>query len=94
MWHLSYEDPDEEFTAPFHPPCFQIFAQALRYLRSGEIAGIADLKEVSKEVLYAAMKKCYADYERHLELDYGELGDANTEQYWDHCPGYEVCPIP
>lgn len=90
-----YSFPDEEFAAPFHPPCFQVFAQALRYLRSGRVAGIAESEEVSKELLYEAMKRSYGgNYEPHLELDYGELGDVNSEQYWDNVPGYEVCLFP
>ena len=87
--------PDEEFAAPFHPPCFQIFIQTLRYLRSGQVVGIADSEEISKEMLYEAMKRCYGeDYKPHLELDYGELRDVNTEQYWENVPGHEVCPFP
>jgi len=40
------------------------------------------------------MVKWYGgDYERHLELDYGELGNVNTEQYWGNYPGYELFPV-
>ena len=38
----SEHDPDETFVVPFHPPCFRVFAQALRYQLSREMIGIID----------------------------------------------------
>jgi len=83
------------FAAPFHQPCLQMFRQALRYLRTGQVAGVANI-DVSKELLLASMEKCHDEkkYQNCLQLDYGELNAAAREQYWYCERGYEVPQLP
>lgn len=82
----------DTFAAPFHPPCFQVFAQALKYQISGKIYGVADISNVSKEILWTAMSKLHEEYHHALSLDYSELEEDAREQYWGCTPGQEVSP--
>ncbi|KAH8687792.1 hypothetical protein BGZ60DRAFT_16482 [Tricladium varicosporioides] len=87
--YMTFE-PGDTFAAPFHPPCFQVFAQVLKYQRSGKIDGVADISSISKEILWTAMSKLHEEYEHVLSLDYGELEEDAREQYWGCTPGHEA----
>jgi hypothetical protein len=86
----SEYNPDEPTGFPFHEPCFQVFAQALRYQLSAEIKGVADLKLIDKDVLYSTMAKLHEEYDHCLKVDYAELNEVAQEQYWYCEPGSEV----
>jgi hypothetical protein len=87
--YSSY-DPDEPFGVPFHPPCFRVFAQVLRYQLSGEVTGLVDGGIVNKGILYTVMSGLHEEYDHCLKADYAELNDATKEQYWGCMPGQEV----
>lgn len=76
---------------PFHPECYQLFTQTLRWLIEGTVDGLADINVVNKDVLYAAMVKNHEEYEARLKLPYFELETSGAEQYWGCEPGEEVC---
>lgn len=87
----STYDPDDQLAFPGHASCFQIFAQALRYLQTGRLTGVAPINEISKELLYSCMKGSFDENRgRKLELDYGEFNEQSDEQYWCCFPGDEV----
>ena len=76
---------------PFHADCLKLLAQAVTYLRHGKCALNPDLSVLNKDVLYASMSKKSEEYLQALKLDYGELADSASEQYWGCQPGQEVC---
>ncbi len=78
----TYFDPSETLSIPFHAVCLQLFARALRYKLREKGERIADTSVVDKDVLYAAMAKLHEGYRHCLKLDYEELEEFKTEQYW------------
>ncbi|KUJ13318.1 uncharacterized protein LY89DRAFT_156806 [Mollisia scopiformis] len=101
----SNYDPNEPLAVPFHEDCFVLLSKAIYYslhgnippnLGKGEkITGEGDevLGFVSKDVLYAAMKKLYVtdSYDHCLsEVDYAELNVTTREQYWGCIRGEEA----
>ena len=89
-FRYSDYDADEPFGAPFHPPCFRVFAQSLRYQLSGEVAGVVDQGIVDKKILYTVASGLHEEYAHCLKLDYEELSDDVRDQYWACMPGEEV----
>lgn len=80
--YTSY-DPNESPVFPFHDACFQILTHSLGY---------KDTEQIDKDALYTSMAQCLnRDYDRTLDLDYGDVEGA--EQFWDCISGeeYSVC---
>ena len=89
----SRYDPNIPLSIPFHPPCLQVFAQALKHQLFGKVAGLVDKSIVDKDTLYTAMSALHAEYHHHyLKIDYAELDETAREQYWGCMPGQEVRP--
>jgi len=45
---------------------------------------------LEREALWQVMKGLSIAYKSALDLDYGELSDMVSEQYWYNQPGHEV----
>ncbi|KAF8851868.1 hypothetical protein BDZ45DRAFT_131178 [Acephala macrosclerotiorum] len=102
----SNYDPNEPLAIPFHEDCFILLSKAIYYHLYGNVppnlgegekltGGENDLALgfVSKDALYAALKKLYVmdSYGHYLtEVDYGELSEMVMEQYWCCFRGQEA----
>ncbi|CZS98449.1 uncharacterized protein RCO7_04182 [Rhynchosporium graminicola] len=87
--YSSY-DPDEPLAMVFHADCLKVLAQALKYKINGKCSPEPNLYILDKDVLYAAMCKKTDEGLRALTLDYGELSESVTEQYWGPQAGQEA----
>ncbi|KAK0100909.1 hypothetical protein ONS95_007351 [Cadophora gregata] len=86
----STYDPDEPMCFPFHTDCLKLFSQVVTFQMHGKCGVEPDLSVLNKDVLYATMSKLTEEYHNALSLDYGELADSATEQYWACQPGNEA----
>ncbi|KAH7356959.1 hypothetical protein BKA65DRAFT_548343 [Rhexocercosporidium sp. MPI-PUGE-AT-0058] len=86
----STYDPDEPLAVAFHTDCLKLFAQALTYQLRGRCEPKPDVSVVDKDLLYATMTKLTDECLNALQLNYGELAESVTEQYWGCQLGQEA----
>lgn len=76
---------------PFHQSCLLLFAKALEFEMTGKCSAGRTWKDtVDTDVLYATVSKLHKSCQRVLSLEYGELDEMKSVQYWRNQPGHEV----
>lgn len=91
IWVYGTNIPNASFAVPFYDSCYRVFAQVLSWCAKGRLSGVTDQKIICKDVFCATLaSKSGEKLFTHLDLEYGELNEMASLQYWRAETGCEV----